>query len=64
MGMAEPPVVSFGTLLRRLRTGAGLTQEALAEAARLSYRAISDLERGVNESPERRLPACSRRRLV
>jgi tetratricopeptide (TPR) repeat protein/transcriptional regulator with XRE-family HTH domain len=53
IGMAERPVVSFGTLLRRLRIDAGLTQEALAEAARLSYRSISDLERGVNQSPRK-----------
>src|ERR1700733_7963086 len=48
--MAEP-LVSFGALLRRLRLGAGLTQEALAEAAGLSYRSVSDLERGVNHRP-------------
>jgi tetratricopeptide (TPR) repeat protein/transcriptional regulator with XRE-family HTH domain len=53
IGMAEPAVVSFGTLLRRLRIDAGLTQEALAEAAGLSYRSISDLERGVNQSPRK-----------
>ena len=51
--MAESPVASFGSLLRRLRIDAGLTQEALAKAARLSYRSISDLERGVNRSPRK-----------
>jgi len=51
--MTEPRGVSFGTLLRKLRISAGLTQEALAEAARLSYRSISDLERGVNQSPRK-----------
>jgi transcriptional regulator with XRE-family HTH domain len=38
----------FGGLLRRLRDEAGLTQDELAEAARVSQRAISDLERGIN----------------
>ena len=32
---------------------AGLTQEALAEAARISYRSVSDLERGVNRTARR-----------
>jgi tetratricopeptide (TPR) repeat protein/DNA-binding XRE family transcriptional regulator len=45
--LAEPPV-TFAGLLRRLRTEARLTQEELAEAAGLSPRSISDLERGVN----------------
>jgi tetratricopeptide (TPR) repeat protein/transcriptional regulator with XRE-family HTH domain len=45
--------VPFGGLLRSLRTAAGLTQEELAEAARMSYRSISDLERGVSRSPRR-----------
>jgi transcriptional regulator with XRE-family HTH domain len=45
--------VSFGSLLRSLRTAAGMTQEELAEAARVSYRSISDLERGVSRSPRR-----------
>ena len=40
--------VGFGGLLRQLRDDAGLTQDELAEAARVSQRAISDLERGVN----------------
>ena len=48
--MAEQPAGGFGGLLKRLRTDAGLTQEELAEAARLSPRAISDLERGVNKT--------------
>jgi transcriptional regulator with XRE-family HTH domain len=51
--MAVSPVVSFGTLLRKLRISAGLTQEELAEAARLSYRSISDLERGINLTPRK-----------
>jgi tetratricopeptide (TPR) repeat protein/transcriptional regulator with XRE-family HTH domain len=45
--------VSFAALLRKLRVDAGLTQEELAEAARLSYRSISDLERGINLTPRK-----------
>lgn len=41
----------FGRLLRRLRVGAGLTQEVLAERAGLSARTISDLERGESQTP-------------
>ncbi|MCR6487758.1 tetratricopeptide repeat protein [Amycolatopsis sp. OK19-0408] len=47
--MAEP----FGTLLRGHRVGAGLTQEALAEKARLSVQAIGALERGERRYPHR-----------
>jgi tetratricopeptide (TPR) repeat protein len=39
--------------LRRFRLAAGLTQEELAEQARLSARAITDLERGVRRAPRR-----------
>jgi tetratricopeptide (TPR) repeat protein/transcriptional regulator with XRE-family HTH domain len=46
--MAEQAGLSFGGLLRQLRTDAGLTQDELAEAAQVSQRAISDLERGIN----------------
>ena len=46
--MAEQPALSFAGLLRQLRTDAGLTQEELAEAAGLSPRSVSALERGVN----------------
>ena len=46
--MAEQPVTGFGGLLRELRAQAGLTQEELAEAAAVSQRAVSDLERGIN----------------
>ena len=42
---------SFGTLLRRYRTAAGFTQEALAARAGLSARTIADLERGINRVP-------------
>jgi DNA-binding XRE family transcriptional regulator len=50
--VAEPPV-TFAGLLRKLRTEARLTQEELAEAARLSLRSISDLERGINLTPRK-----------
>ncbi|HLM47314.1 MAG TPA: helix-turn-helix transcriptional regulator [Myxococcaceae bacterium] len=41
----------FGARLRRLREGAGLTQEELASRAGLSTRAISSLERGERKHP-------------
>src|SRR5690348_1024991 len=44
---------TFGSLLRRYRLAAGLTQEELAERARLSVRAVSDLERGARRAPYR-----------
>jgi transcriptional regulator with XRE-family HTH domain len=34
----------------QLRDDAGLTQEELAGAARVSQRAVSDLERGINRT--------------
>ena len=48
--MAEQPVQGFADVLRRLRAEAGLTQEELAEAAGLSPRTVSDLERGVSRA--------------
>ena len=48
--VAEQPTLSFGGLLRQLRTQARLTQEELAEAARLSPRSVSDLERGISRT--------------
>ena len=48
--MAEQPALGFGGLLRQLRAEAGLTQEELAEAASLSPRSVSDLERGINRT--------------
>jgi predicted ATPase/DNA-binding XRE family transcriptional regulator len=48
--VAEQPALSFAGLLRRLRSQACLTQEELAEAARLSPRSVSDLERGINRT--------------
>jgi predicted ATPase/Tfp pilus assembly protein PilF/DNA-binding XRE family transcriptional regulator len=44
---------TFAQLLRRYRLAAGLSQEALAERANLSVRAISDLERGARRAPYR-----------
>src|SRR6476619_683538 len=46
---STPP--TFADLLRNHRIAAALSQEALAELAGLSVRAISDLERGVNSHP-------------
>jgi predicted ATPase len=43
----------FGALLRRYRLAAGLSQEALAERARLSPYGISALERGYRRTPQR-----------
>jgi tetratricopeptide (TPR) repeat protein/transcriptional regulator with XRE-family HTH domain len=48
-GVAEP-ALSFAGLLRQFRAEARLTQEELAEAAGLSPRSVSDLERGVNRT--------------
>lgn len=51
MTMVQPS--AFGALLRRYRLAASLTQEALAERANVSVRAISDLERGAKQRPHR-----------
>ncbi|HEV3294853.1 MAG TPA: helix-turn-helix domain-containing protein, partial [Streptosporangiaceae bacterium] len=51
--MTEQVALSFGGLLRQLRAEANLTQEGLAEAARLSPRSVSDLERGINRTARR-----------
>ena len=48
--MAGKPELSFAGLLRQLRVEADLTQEELAEAASLSPRSVSDLERGINRT--------------
>jgi tetratricopeptide (TPR) repeat protein/transcriptional regulator with XRE-family HTH domain len=48
--VAEQGPSAFGGLLRQLRAGAGLTQEELAHAAGVSPRAVSDLERGINQT--------------
>lgn len=46
--MAEQAGSGFGWLLRLLRAEAGLTQEELARASRISPRTVSDLERGIS----------------
>jgi transcriptional regulator with XRE-family HTH domain len=48
--VAEQAGPGFAGLLRQLRTEAKLTQEELAEAAGLSPRSVSDLERGINRT--------------
>jgi tetratricopeptide (TPR) repeat protein/transcriptional regulator with XRE-family HTH domain len=45
--------VAFGTLLRRHRIAAGLTQEELAERAGISRRSLGDMERGVRHTPRK-----------
>ena len=45
--------VTFGALLRHLRVAAGLSQEALAERARISAKAIGSLEVGARRAPYR-----------
>ena len=48
--VAEQPELGFAGLLRQLRAKAQLTQEELAEAAGLSPRSVSDLERGIHRT--------------
>src|SRR5215211_111715 len=50
-GMAAAGVGEFGALLRRLRLAAGLTQEALAERAGISVKAVGELERDPARAP-------------
>ncbi|MFD5246749.1 ATP-binding protein [Amycolatopsis sp. NPDC058340] len=45
---------SFRVLLKGYRVRADLTQEELAEGSGVSVRAISDMERGIAKSPQRR----------
>ena len=47
----SPATAPFGTLLKRYRLAAGLTQESLAERAGISARAVSDLERDGHRTP-------------
>jgi len=51
--MPIPSRPEFGDLLKRRRLAAQLTQQELARAAGLSARAISDLERGINQTPRK-----------
>ena len=48
--MTGQPELDFAGLLRQLREQAQLTQEELAEAAGLSPRSVSDLERGIHRT--------------
>ena len=48
--MTEQPAPDFARLLQQLRAEAGLTQEQLGQAAGLSPRTVSDLERGIHRS--------------
>ena len=48
--VGEQSGLSFAGLLRQLRAEARLTQEELAEAASLSPRSVSDLERGISRT--------------
>ena len=48
-----PDSPDFGALLRHYRLAAGLSQEALAERARMSTQGISALERGYRRTPQR-----------
>ncbi|SDP97407.1 ATP-binding protein [Lentzea jiangxiensis] len=45
---------AFGVLLKGYRVRAELTQEQLSEGSGVSVRAISDMERGIARSPQRR----------
>ena len=56
--MAEQPALRFGGLLRQLRAEARLTQEELAEAATLSPRSVSDLERGISRTARKDTAEC------
>ncbi len=51
--MSSLPPATFASLLRRYRQAAGLTQEELAERARLSVQAIGALERGDRRTPRK-----------
>jgi tetratricopeptide (TPR) repeat protein/DNA-binding XRE family transcriptional regulator len=53
MEAATEPPLSFAALLRQFRSEVRLTQEELADAAGLSPRSVSDLERGINRTARR-----------
>jgi len=48
--VTEQPALGFAGLLRQLRAETRMTQEELAQAAGLSPRSVSDLERGINRT--------------
>jgi predicted ATPase/transcriptional regulator with XRE-family HTH domain len=49
--MSSTSAITFGSLLKRYRRAAGLSQEALAERAGVSARGVQDLERNVRVAP-------------
>jgi predicted ATPase/DNA-binding XRE family transcriptional regulator len=49
--MTDRSASAFGALLKRQRLAAGLTQEALADRAGVSAKAVSELERDPHRSP-------------
>ncbi len=49
--MAHPD--GFGGIVRRYRLAADMTQDELAERARISARSVGDIERGVSRAPRR-----------
>jgi predicted ATPase/transcriptional regulator with XRE-family HTH domain/Tfp pilus assembly protein PilF len=51
--MPASPTLTLNALLKHFRVTTGLTQDELAERARISVRAISDLERGVRRAPHK-----------
>ncbi len=51
--MAAEMHATFAALLKRYRQDVGLTQEELAERARVSVRAVSALEQGINRWPRK-----------
>jgi hypothetical protein len=55
--VVEEPALTFAGLLQQLRAEARLTQGELAEAAGLSPRSVSDLERALT-GPRARRPLC------
>ena len=55
--VVEEPALTFAGLLRQLRAEARLTQEELAEAAGISPRSVSDLERGINRTARKETAA-------
>jgi transcriptional regulator with XRE-family HTH domain len=50
----ESKVTAFGELLKRHRIASGISQESLAERARMSAAAVSALERGARRARIRR----------
>lgn len=53
VGDLAPGGMAFGDLLREYRTRAGISQEQLAERARISAAAVGALERGIRRTPYR-----------